>query len=120
MKIPRHKRKYTFGDDGNYYRSLEMAVVGPSRHTRVSMSLMQGSSTANNSSGNVNNNNGSNSNSNNNGSSSNNNQAVLSAPQNYYYSQPAHQSSTNLSQNHPFPSDVQDRPIGYGAFGVVW
>ena len=120
MKIPlRYKRKQcSFGDDGKYYRSItEMAVVGPSRHTRVSMSLMQGPSAANSNS-NVNGTNGTNSGSSNNGG--NNGQAMLSASQNYYYSQPAHPASANLAQLHHFPADLQDRPIGYGAFGVVW
>ncbi|XP_065226918.1 serine/threonine-protein kinase NLK isoform X1 [Planococcus citri] len=103
-----------------------MAVVGPSRHTRVSMSLMQGSSTTgSNNTGNNNSNTNGTSNSNSVGSNGNNNssqQSVLSAPQNNYFNaQPTHQASNNIAQSHHFPSDVQaDRPIGYGAFGVVW
>lgn len=110
-----------------------MAVVGPSRHTRVSMSLMQGSSTtgSNNTGNNNSNTNGTsntnsvgnncNNNSSSNSSSNSNQQSVLSAPQNYYHTQPTHQPSNNIAQSHHFPSDVQaDRPIGYGAFGVVW
>lgn len=65
-----------------------MAVVGPTRHSRVSMSLVQGSGHQG---------------------------AILAAAQPYYHPQQHHQSPTTPSQ------DVQpDRPIGYGAFGVVW
>ncbi|KAK7579667.1 hypothetical protein V9T40_000296 [Parthenolecanium corni] len=100
-----------------------MAVAGPSRHTRVSMSLMQGSSTSSgNNSTNANaasNSNISNSNASNGTSSTNSQQRILPSSQNYYHNQNAHQSST-LTQSHHFPTDVQaDRPIGYGAFGVV-
>lgn len=107
-----------------------MAVVGPSRHTRVSMSLIQGSSLTGSNNANTSNNSTTNNidaatncnnSSNNNSSSNNSQQSVLSAPQNYYHTQTTHQSSANITQSHHFPSDVQaDRPIGYGAFGVVW
>lgn len=66
-----------------------MAVVGPSRHSRlsVSMSVMPGGG---------------------------HQQAILAAAQPYYH--PPH--------GHPTPASTQDvqpdRPIGYGAFGVVW
>lgn len=73
-----------------------MAVVGPSQHSRVSvsMSLMQGGGTG----------------------AGGHQQAILAAAQPYYHPQHAHQTSTT-----PAHTDVQpDRPIGYGAFGVVW
>lgn len=60
-----------------------MAVVGPTRHSRLSMSLVQGQPHQG---------------------------AILAAAQPYYHPQHSHQAQ-----------DVQpDRPIGYGAFGVVW
>lgn len=60
-----------------------MAVVGPTRHSRVSMSLVQGTGHQG---------------------------AILAAAQPYYHPQHTHAAQ-----------DVQpDRPIGYGAFGVVW
>lgn len=88
------------------------------------MSLMQGSSTSSgNSSSNANaagSSNISNGNASNSASSTNSQQRILPSSQNYYLNQNAHQSST-LTQSHHFPADVQaDRPIGYGAFGVVW
>nr|CAH65680.1 nemo-like protein [Nilaparvata lugens] len=73
-----------------------MAVVGPSRHSRVpvSMPLMQGTGAT---------------------SSAGHQQAILAAAQPYYHPQHAHQAPAATAQN------VQpDRPIGYGAFGVVW
>lgn len=101
-----------------------MAVVGPSRHTRFSMSVMQGSSATvsnNNNSGNGSTTSNNNLNSSNCNITNNNQQTVTSVPQNYYQTQSAHQSSASLTQAHHFPSDIQaDRPIGYGAFGVVW
>jgi len=61
-----------------------MAVVGPSRHSRVTMSVVQ-QGTAHQG-------------------------AILAAAQPYYH--PPHSHAAQ---------DVQpDRPIGYGAFGVVW
>lgn len=74
-----------------------MAVVGPSRHSRVSMSvsmsLMQGG-----------------------GGGGGHQQAILAAAQPYYH--PQH---TPATPTHSHTQDVQpDRPIGYGAFGVVW
>lgn len=76
-----------------------MAVVGPSRHGRGVSSMMQ-----------------------------TNQHAILAAAQ--YYAPPhAHQASTPSGVNHGGEGvsaagsglDVQpDRPIGYGAFGVVW
>ncbi|XP_025423481.1 serine/threonine-protein kinase NLK [Sipha flava] len=73
-----------------------MAVVGPSRHSRVSMSLMQGST---------------------NGPVGNHQQA--SASQQFFHAQQqshhAAQSATAHSVDYK-----PDRPIGYGAFGVVW
>lgn len=74
-----------------------MAVVGPSRHSRVSvsMSLMQGGG----------------------GGAGGHQQAILAAAQPYYHPQHAHQTPATPA----LTQDVQpDRPIGYGAFGVVW
>lgn len=74
-----------------------MAVVGPSRHTRHSMSvsMMQGG-----------------------GGGAQHQQAILAAAQPFYHPQPSsHQPATPAAHT----QDVQpDRPIGYGAFGVVW
>ena len=77
-----------------------MAVVGPSRHSRVamsvSMSLMQGG-----------------------GGGGGHQQAILAAAQPYYHPQHPHQ--TPATPTHTNTQDVlPDRPIGYGAFGVVW
>uniref|UniRef100_A0A1B6GG47 Mitogen-activated protein kinase n=1 Tax=Cuerna arida TaxID=1464854 RepID=A0A1B6GG47_9HEMI len=72
-----------------------MAVVGPSRHSRlsVSMSVMPGAGAAGHQ------------------------QAILAAAQPYYHPQHAHQPAAAPAHT----QDVQpDRPIGYGAFGVVW
>lgn len=85
-----------------------MAVVGPSRHSRVSMSvsmsLMQGGGGGTTGGG---------------GSTSTHpSQAVLAAqpPPNYY-----HPAAPAPPQPPPAQDPVQpDRPIGYGAFGVVW
>lgn len=75
-----------------------MAVVGPSRHSRVSvsMSLMQGGAAGTGA----------------------HQQAILAAAQPYYHPQHAHQTPATPGGH---TQDVQpDRPIGYGAFGVVW
>ncbi|KAG8258389.1 hypothetical protein J6590_030738 [Homalodisca vitripennis] len=71
-----------------------MAVVGPSRHSRlsVSMSVMPGAGAGGH-------------------------QAILAAAQPYYHPQHGHQPAAAPAHT----QDVQpDRPIGYGAFGVVW
>lgn len=77
-----------------------MAVIGPSRHSRVAMSvsmpLMQGG-----------------------GGGGGHQQAILAAAQPYYHPQHPHQ--TPSTPTHSQNQDVlPDRPIGYGAFGVVW
>ncbi|XP_064211267.1 serine/threonine-protein kinase NLK isoform X3 [Tribolium castaneum] len=73
-----------------------MAVVGPSRHSRVSMSvsmsLMQGTA----------------------GPTAGGQQGGLHAAQPYYH--PQHAAAPAHTQEQVQP----DRPIGYGAFGVVW
>lgn len=86
-----------------------MAVVGPSRHSRVSMSvsmsLMQGGGAAGGTAGSS--------------TGTHPGQAVLAAqaPPNYYHpAAPAPQSQPPPAQDPVQP----DRPIGYGAFGVVW
>lgn len=71
-----------------------MAVLGPSRHSRVSMSvsmsIMQGPTTGGQ-------------------------QGGLHAAQPYYHHQHAAAAPAHTQEQ------VQpDRPIGYGAFGVVW
>ncbi|KAF0760279.1 Uncharacterized protein FWK35_00024045 [Aphis craccivora] len=73
-----------------------MAVVGPSRHSRVSMSLMQGST---------------------NGPVGNHQQA--SASQQFFHAQQQSHHAAQSASAHPVDYKP-DRPIGYGAFGVVW
>lgn len=74
-----------------------MAVVGPSRHSRVSMSLMQGST--------------------NGGPVGNHQQA--SASQQFFHAQQQSHHATQSATAHSVDYKP-DRPIGYGAFGVVW
>lgn len=73
-----------------------MAVVGPTRHSRVSMSVsmsfMQGAA----------------------GPTAGGQQGGLHAAQPYYH--PQHAAAPAHTQEQVQP----DRPIGYGAFGVVW
>lgn len=74
-----------------------MAVVGPSRHSRVSMSvsmsLMQGAAPAASQQG-----------------------AMHAASQPPYY----HPQHAAAAPAHTQEQVQPDRPIGYGAFGVVW
>ncbi|KAH0999060.1 hypothetical protein HUJ04_000140 [Dendroctonus ponderosae] len=75
-----------------------MAIVGPSRHARVSMSvsmsLMQGP-----------------------GGAAAAPQGGLHAAQPYY---PHHPQQHAVAPAHSQEQVQPDRPIGYGAFGVVW